>query len=202
MLFKALIERLLGSDEAQDWKEQERAKTSRFSYDNYPSLVGILQSLLDPEGPLKKSLDTPDSNSPMDLHGAEGVFPALQILRQASPPEEHRRAIVASVQKLLSSPHWHLRDMAARTATTLLRPEELPHTIESLLTCSYELVNGQHGALLYAKYVLRKMLHDTTTLGRLPQIQCTSRRVNLRTSFRVFTNSNRFQDYRGSPAIP
>jgi hypothetical protein len=36
MLFKALIERLLGSDEAQDWKERDRAKTSRFSYDNSP----------------------------------------------------------------------------------------------------------------------------------------------------------------------
>jgi hypothetical protein len=45
MLFKALIERLLGSDEAQDWKERERAKTSRFSYDNYPSLVKILIEL-------------------------------------------------------------------------------------------------------------------------------------------------------------
>lgn len=165
MLFKALIERLLGSDEAQDWKEQERAKTSRFSYDNYSNLVSILQSLLDPEGPLKESLDTPESNSPMDLHGAEGVFPALQILRQASPSEEHRTAIVASVQKLLGSPHWHLRDMAARTATTLLHQNELSSTIKSLLAYTDEPVNSQHGALLHAKYVLRKMLHNTTTLG-------------------------------------
>jgi hypothetical protein len=168
MLFKALIERLLGSDEAQDWKEQERAKTSRFSFDNYPSLVGILQSLLDPDGPLKKSLDAPGSNSPMDLHGAEGVFPALQILRQASPPEEHRRAFVASVQQLLGSPHWHLRDMAARTATTLLRSNELSDTIEALLTRSDEPVNSRHGSLLYAKFVLRKMLHENTALGKFP----------------------------------
>lgn len=165
MLFKALIERLLGSDEAQDWKEQERTKTSRFSYDNYPSLVGILQSLLDPEGPLKESLDTPNSNSPMDLHGAEGVFPALQILRQASLPDEHRRDIVASVQRLLGSPHWHLRDMAARTATTLLRPDELADTFGALLTNFEEKANSRHGALLYAKYVLRKMPHGGADLG-------------------------------------
>jgi hypothetical protein len=99
MLFKALIERLLGSDEAQDWKEQERTKTSRFSYDNYPTLVTIIQELLNPEGPLKKSLDALDSNSPMELHGAEGVFPALQILRQAAPPEETRGVILVSVQE-------------------------------------------------------------------------------------------------------
>jgi hypothetical protein len=57
MLFKALIERLLGSSEAQDWIERDRAKTSRFSYDNYPSLVGILSALLNPEGPLKQSIE-------------------------------------------------------------------------------------------------------------------------------------------------
>jgi hypothetical protein len=166
MLFKALIERLLGSDEAQDWKEEERAKTSRFSYDNYPSLVGILHSLLDPEGPMKESLNTPENNSPMDLHGAEGVFPALQILRQALPPDEHRSAFIASVQTLLGSPHWHLRDMAARTATTLLHRSELQTTFGSLLNRTEEQFNGQHGALLHAKYVLRKMLHDVETLGK------------------------------------
>ncbi|KAL1796750.1 hypothetical protein ACET3X_005290 [Alternaria dauci] len=86
MLFKALIERLLGSDEAQDWKEQERARTSRFSYDNYPSLVTILIELLEPSSDVK-IMETPEAgSSPMDLHGAEGVFPALQILRQARPP--------------------------------------------------------------------------------------------------------------------
>ena len=102
----------------------------------------------------------------MDLHGAEGVFPALQIVRQASPPEEHRLGIVESVRKLLGSPHWHLRDMVARTATALLRPTELFDTIKSLLSLSNEPINSQHGALLYAKYVLRKMLHDTTTIGK------------------------------------
>ncbi|CAN9299058.1 unnamed protein product [Alternaria alternata] len=86
MLFKALIERLLGSDEAQDWKERERAKTSRFSYDNYPSLVKILIELLEPSSDVR-IMETPEAgSSPMDLHGAEGVFPALQILRQARPP--------------------------------------------------------------------------------------------------------------------
>jgi hypothetical protein len=165
MLFKALIERLLGSDEAQDWKEQERTKTSRFSYDNYPSLIGILKSLLDPEGPIKASLDTPESNSPMDLHGAEGVFPALQILRQATPPEEHRRDILASVQKLLGSSHWHLRDMAASTAATLLRSAELVETFKSLLTNTKEPTNKRHGTLLSAKYVLRRIFQETPPRG-------------------------------------
>ncbi|KAF2638484.1 hypothetical protein P280DRAFT_551128 [Massarina eburnea CBS 473.64] len=164
MLFKALIERLLGSDEAQDWKEHEGTRTSRFSYNNYPSLIGILQTLLDPEGPLKESLDTPDSNSPMDLHGAEGVFPALQILRQASPPGESKEAILKSVVKLFGSPHWHLRDMAARTATILYPPSEYPLHINSLLGCYDETANAQHGALLCARYMLTRLLQDIRKL--------------------------------------
>ncbi|KAF1961684.1 HEAT repeat protein-like protein [Byssothecium circinans] len=164
MLFKALIERLLGSDEAQDWKEREGIRTSRFSYNSYPSLIGILQGLLDPEGRLKESLNTPKSNSPMDLHGAEGVFPALQILRQASPPEIVRRDILKSVMKLFRSPHWHLRDMAARTATSLHRPNEYPLQMKSLLNCSETSTNAQHGSLLCSRYMLSRTLQDVKKL--------------------------------------
>jgi hypothetical protein len=152
MLFKALIERLLGSDEAQDWKEREMTKTSRFSYHSYPSLVDIIKNLLNPEGSLKQSLETPESSSPMDLHGAEGVFPALQILRQAMPPEDYRMQILQSITKLLSSPHWHMRDMAARTITALYRPNELLTGVKWLLDNLEESSNAKHGKLLCIKY--------------------------------------------------
>jgi hypothetical protein len=167
MLFKALIERLLGSSEAQDWKELERARTSRFSYDDYPSLVGILSDLLSPEGPLKQSIEsTPESNSPLDLHGAEGVFPALQILRQAQPPEVNLETIVASVQQLLASPHWHLRDMAARTMVSLRPSYQLYNTALALLDTTTEHHNLQHGTLLAVKYTIRKLLANHDALGK------------------------------------
>ncbi|KAF2025373.1 HEAT repeat protein-like protein [Setomelanomma holmii] len=166
MLFKALIERLLGSDEAQDWKERDRAKTSRFSYDNYTNLVGMISELLNPEGPLKQSIeDTPDSGSPFDLHGAEGVFPALQILRQARPPEPSLDGIVASVERLLSSPHWHLRDMAARTVVSLRSTRQLRAAISTLLKAEQSFVNLQHGTLLTVKHLLRKLLRNSNYLG-------------------------------------
>ncbi|KAF2270317.1 hypothetical protein CC78DRAFT_611968 [Lojkania enalia] len=159
MLFKALIERLLGSDEAQGWKENERGNVSRFSYNNYPSLVGILANLLDPNGPLEKSMAIPsDGNSIMNLHGAEGVFPALQILRQAPPPEANRAAITKSVFHLLSSPHWHLRDMAARTLVSLHNPNELLKAIVSLLSDTQQPHNSRHGILLAVKYMVKKLI--------------------------------------------
>lgn len=167
MLFKALIERLLGSSEAQDWKEQERAKTSRFSYDDYPSLVGILSSLLNPEGPLKQSIEaTPETSSPFDLHGAEGVFPALQILRQARPPEAHLESMVRSVEALLASPHWHLRDMAARTIVSLRPAHQLYNAILGLLRAERDSHDSRHGSLLAAKYMIRKVLHTSNDLSK------------------------------------
>lgn len=165
MLFKALIERLLGSDEAQDWKDQARAKTSRFSYENYPTLIEMLSSLLDSEGPLKQSIEeAPSGGSPLDLHGAEGVFPALQILRQARPPSISLEAIVAAVEKLLGSPHWHLRDMAARTVMSLHPRNQLFSAALVLLDTGHGSQNTQHGSLLATKYLVRKLLRNTDDL--------------------------------------
>ncbi|KNG45382.1 heat repeat-containing protein [Stemphylium lycopersici] len=161
MLFKALIERLLGSDEAQDWKERDRAKTSRFSYDNYPSLVNILLDLLDPNGN-RGIMDAPESgSSPLDLHGAEGVFPALQILRQARPPGDISK-IQSLVRNLLPSPHWHMRDMAARTYVSLCSVNEGFGALGPILDNLPESHNAQHGRLLVTKYFLRKILRDPT----------------------------------------
>jgi hypothetical protein len=167
MLFKALIERLLGSSEAQDWKEQDRAKTSRFSYDNYPSLLGILSELLDPAGPLKQTLENnSESSNPFDLHGAEGVFPALQILRQARPPTNELGPIRASVEKLLASPHWHMRDMAARTVVSLLPSHEMYDAAFEMLRKDYGSTNTRHGILLAVKYMMRKLVHDQVNPGK------------------------------------
>lgn len=174
MLFKALIERLLGSDEAQDWKDQDRGNTSRFSYDNYPSLAGILVDLLDPEGRLQKSMATTTENTPMDLHGAEGVFPALQILRQAPPPEAVRDVITKSVLHLLDSPHWHLRDMAARTLVSLYQPNEFQSAIKMLMDSINGSHNSQHGLLLGLKHLLRKYIQASQPTSQGELICCFS----------------------------
>jgi len=166
MLFKALIERLLGSDEAQDWKERERAKSSRFSYDSFPSLPKILLDLLDPNGPLKQSLENGvDGGSPLDLHGAEGVFPALQILRQARPPQPYLDLIKISVTTLFSSPHWHLREMAARTFVSLCSINELHATASSMLGKFPQHHTEQHGVLLTVKFMFATLLRDPALFG-------------------------------------
>jgi hypothetical protein len=187
MLFKALIERLLGSDEAQDWKERERAKTSRFSYDNYPNLVKILVELLEPSGDLK-IMETPENgSSPMDLHGAEGVFPALQILRQARPPGDLTK-IRGLVRDLLPSPHWHMRDMAARTYVSLSVTNESYHELSPILDTVTSDHNGQHGRLLVVKYLLKRTLRDENQCSKWSQKQNLSGHLLTSDSFAILFN--------------
>lgn len=158
MLFKALIERLLGSDEAQDWKEQDRAKTSRFSYNNYPNLIHILSSLLESAGiKITSGARVTENPGSTEADNTEGVFPALQILRQALPPETRRLRFREQVRCLLYSPHWHLRDMAARTFISLTRGDEYLDTSMLLLENFHGPSNYQHGTFLCLKYMVMKM---------------------------------------------
>jgi hypothetical protein len=155
MLFKALIERLLGGAEAQDWSESLFAKASRFSYSNYPNLIGILASILDKKGsPTDKQVDGTASQA---LLTTEAVFPALQILQQAPPPETYRNAIHNSVLRLSKSTQWHLRDMAARTLASLLRPAERLEMVMILFTTRETSLNAAHGTLLCLKHILKKI---------------------------------------------
>ncbi|ORY10759.1 putative death-receptor fusion protein-domain-containing protein [Clohesyomyces aquaticus] len=170
MLFKALMERLLGSGEAQDWKESEQASSSRFSFVNYPNLAGILSNMLN-NGHVSMSTAEPGAKgSPLDLHGAEGVFPALQILRQAPPPEAERASIVKSVLRLTGSPHWHLRDMAARTYVGLHKPDEYYPQIQTLLWRVEGPNNTQHGLLLCVKYMTKKLLGTSDEVNHIPEL--------------------------------
>jgi len=104
---------------------------------------------------------TVEGGSPLDLHGAEGVFPALQILRQAPPIEEEHDAILTLVLHLVSSPHWHLRDMAARTLASLYNPPDDFITITALLDSIERESNVQHGLLLALKYIMKRFLRKS-----------------------------------------
>jgi hypothetical protein len=90
------------------------------------------------------------------------VLPTLQILRQAPPPKQNLDGIRSSVVHLLGSPHWHLRDMAARTLVALYQPYEYHDAILSFLFLLEDSQNTQHGLLLSLRYMLRKHL-DTSS---------------------------------------
>jgi len=158
MLFKALIERLLGSNETQDWKDVQRTKISRFSYSSYPNLINILSNILHSSNAEKATAG--------NAQATEGVFPALQILQQAPPPDSHRISIQHAVVRLAKSSHWHLREMAARTLASLLRPMEYHDTLCTLMDAVENSENARHGVLLCVRYTLKRAFEQGHLSGK------------------------------------
>ena len=167
MLFKALLDRLLGSSDTQKWKEQKPAKISSLSYSNYPNLLEIIAKLLAPRDSRGRSVVEVHKNmSTSIIRATEGVFPALQILQQAPPPEANRETIRGLILRLTRSPHWHVRDMAARTFASGLRQTECVRVIRNMLSSRDKRQNSFHGLLLCVKYsliTLIKSSHSSTT---------------------------------------
>ncbi|GME31296.1 Armadillo-like helical [Neofusicoccum parvum] len=149
MLFRALIDRLLGSSTTQNWKETDRLKITRLSYEKYPNLLDIIVQLLTPrrQGAQQELTNT----------ALEGVFPAFQILQRARPPAERRPEIQQLVFNLTASSHWHVRDMAARTLAALLGSEERVEWILALVEMPFVRQNTLHGTLSTVKYLVKEI---------------------------------------------
>ncbi|GAB7339803.1 hypothetical protein MBLNU457_6351t1 [Dothideomycetes sp. NU457] len=145
MLFRALLDRLLGTNDS--YINDEVPPTSQVSLSKVPNLMDIVLRLLS---------DSTAHQGP-ESAVAEGVFPALQILQRAPSSLDRLREVQDAVFHLMSSPHWHVRDKAARTYTMLSPSDELLITFTELLETPLSSQNTLHGALLCAKYVLRRL---------------------------------------------
>lgn len=170
MLFRALIDRLLGNTDPRSWTTQQAIQASKFSYERYPSLPDILLNLLQPT-----SDDRSDGADPLvpgetkDAVASEAMFPALLILQKAPLPKMHRAAIVHRVAQLTAHPHWHLRDMAARALCCIYNPTECVNAITRLLTDVGSSQNGLHGILLVVRYLQQQLAEEgltDSTLGK------------------------------------
>lgn len=87
---------------------------------------------------------------------AESVFPSLDIIRRAGPPEEFRDKLYDIIAWYLGSPIWHVREIAARTLCSFLLKPGWLNSIPDLLASS-ETSNKLHGALLTIKFLLERL---------------------------------------------
>jgi len=165
MLFRALLDRLFGSSDSQNWSDEEQA-TARFSYDDHPNLLNIIVKLLEPRQSLLDANRKPTTSQPPESPSIviEGVFPALQILQRAPPPADRTPAIRSLVLRLTESSHWHVRDMAARTFSRLVDSSEFVGTISILTeTTPHQGQNALHGRLSSIAYIVRAQLQCGST---------------------------------------
>ncbi|KAF2763505.1 hypothetical protein EJ05DRAFT_41398 [Pseudovirgaria hyperparasitica] len=151
MLFRALIDRLLGNDDQGE--SLVSTKYSKLSYEKYPGLLDTLLRSLRP-----KLESSPDAGYPQAPATAviqtEAVFPALQILQRAPPPASYVAEFRKLMFDLICSPSWHIRDMAAKTLARTFDPTELQMTYESIALGAYTSQNDLHGRLLTLKYAV------------------------------------------------
>lgn len=157
LLLRSLMDNLFGTNDSKAVLESGwDGKTLRISYTKYPSLPPILLNLLQ-SGQLAMEPGTLTSSS-----AAESVFPALDIIRRAGPPESHRDELYELITRYLGSQQWHVREIAARTLCSFLLNENWLSSVQNLLQKSRGSANRLHGTLLTLKSFLERASTDRT----------------------------------------
>ncbi|KAI5465811.1 putative death-receptor fusion protein-domain-containing protein [Mariannaea sp. PMI_226] len=156
ILLRSLIDCLFGTHESKTTMEAGwDGKANRIAYHRYPSLPNVLLNLL-------KSGHEVMAPNAAGSAAAEAVFPALDIIRRAGPPELLGDELQVHIAKYLASPVWHVREIAARTLCSCLLNEKWLDTLISLAKESVEdTVNRVqihvHGVLLTLKFVVERL---------------------------------------------
>ncbi|KAK0389439.1 hypothetical protein NLU13_3014 [Sarocladium strictum] len=157
IFLRSLIDSLFGSQESKAMIEAGwDGKANRIPYHRYPNLPTVLVNLLK-SGHQMMSLTTS-----LSAAAAEAVFPALDIIRRAGPPDILRDELQTHIAVYLASPVWHVREIAARTLCSCLLHDKWLVTITSLIRKS---LNGEpaarqnhcHGSLLTLKFVFERL---------------------------------------------
>lgn len=154
IFLRSLIDSLFGSQESKAMIEAGwDGKANRIPYHRYPNLPTVLASLLKSGHKMVTSTNATSS--------AESVFPALDIIRRAGPPDLLRDEIQIHVAAYLSSPVWHVREIAARTLCSCLLHDKWLGVVQDLFHKSLndKTINGQnhvHGVLLSLKFLIER----------------------------------------------
>ena len=158
LFLRSLVDCLFGSQESKAMIEAGwDGKANRIPYHRYPALAAALRNLL------ASGHETLAGRAAAAASGAaEPVFPALDIIRRAGPPELLRVEIQAQVAAYLSSPIWHVRELAARTLTSCLLHRGWLRALERMLRDAGlagpgSAENHVHGVLLTARFLVHRL---------------------------------------------
>jgi len=147
LLLRSVVDCLFGTGESRENLEAGwDGRTPRISYAKYPGLPAVLLTLL------QSGTDAGEVKS--QQRAAESVFPALDVIRRAGPPEALRGELFRCVTYHLGSHLWHVREMAARAACSFLLTEEWGEALGELLKGAYSHQNELHGVLVTARFTL------------------------------------------------
>ncbi|KAL5612823.1 hypothetical protein BROUX41_004096 [Berkeleyomyces rouxiae] len=155
ILLRSIMDCLLGTNENKTMIEAGwDGKALRIQYDKYQGVPPLLLELL------KEGSSTLKLNPTM-ASAAEAVFPALDIIRRAGPPEEIKDRAQKYISEYLDSPVWHVREIAARALCSCLLHGDWMIETSALLDKAFADTsrNGQnyiHGVLMAFGCVLQR----------------------------------------------
>jgi hypothetical protein len=127
-------------------------KSVKINYDAYPTMAGLLQTLLEVDQHTNEKLREP-AIAVVNL-----VIPALSIISRAGPPPSRKEAIFKSVMSHLGSPQWHVREQAARAICIMMLSMEWKDGVIALLETPTNSANRRHGLLMAAKAILERRI--------------------------------------------
>ncbi|GKT52097.1 uncharacterized protein ColSpa_12278 [Colletotrichum spaethianum] len=158
LFLRSLLDNLFGTNESKTTLEAGwDGKTTRLQYHKYPILPNVLLNLL------RSGREVMKPTTLGSTIAAESVFPALDIVRRAGPPDASRDELYGLVAGYLASPVWHVREMAARALCSfLLKDEDWVAAAAAIVDDSLAAVpasrnNHIHGALLTVKAVFERL---------------------------------------------
>ncbi|KAI5928616.1 putative death-receptor fusion protein-domain-containing protein [Camillea tinctor] len=150
LLLRSLIDCLFGTNESKASMEAGwDGRSIRIPYHKYKALPELLVNLLE--------LGKESSGILLGSQTAESVFPALDIIRRAGPPEAFRARLYDIISWYLGSHIWHVREIAARTLCSFLLKSEWLMPMGALIQDSGASANKLHGALLTLKFLLERL---------------------------------------------
>lgn len=148
-----MIDCLFGTSESKHITEAGwDGRSIKLAYDKFPALSALLLKLLHFETSIDREEIRPQ------IGAVESVFPALDIIRRAGPPELNRNEIFAQACKHLASKVWHVREIAARTVCTLLIHDDWLQAIKTLLSSCGQSTNYTHGVLMAVRFFLERQM--------------------------------------------
>lgn len=160
MLFRSLIDRMLGTNEsADDFFDNTTGNVSRLSYDKHPGLLDLILRLLRSSNVLHAGVLPDGSDSTIPNLTAEAIFPVLDLLRRAPPPARVQLEVFDLVRIALQDDSWHVRDMAARSMAALIPHGDVSKVLQDLTALAPTIDwNEFHGRLLCIKYISKAAL--------------------------------------------
>lgn len=172
MLLKALLNRLLGKNEANNSIVSAAShNTTTMLYDRFSNLPDLIVKLLQHDTQPIQGMSEPahKNGSTLDIPQAQKVFPALEIIERAGMPSKHRSMIKLLLLWHLGSTVWLIRKKTAKTLSIITDASRFQVEVIGLLQDQWPTQNSLHGMLLCVRETLlgASKAMDCTYLHRL-----------------------------------